>query len=286
MRSNHRYYTDSKERFELSERIKAQMFGEKDFKPEKKTIQRRTTMLFNWHVRVSHYNDGTEYYFAEGNVIDHPWCVNSERVVTKPLRNYKIVEEEDEVLLYTAETEYHCPVNECTFYNKKATISFIPEMKKYIDKRKKPVPDTPSMDEDSILLVLSDHYGYFFEGLYVRYKGKLYRRDDPSEHIGTFGVSCPVSIYGLPDRNGEKAVSLYYYPHLYYLDFYVWSDQGLPVWIENRGEYAIHCKTPIGLIEICRGDRKLVSSENVINEECIPYFLSSGPLYWLSGVAD
>ena len=286
--TNSKYYTNSRERFEMMERMKAKTTGETYEEPSKDLTVKRPTKLFNWHIRKQERGDGGTDYYAEGNVIDHPFCVNSERVVTKALRGYQMNAECDEVLLYTDETEYHCPISECTFYHESDVLTFMPEMNAYIKRKKSLIPDAPVVDDDTILLVLSDHREFFFEGLYVRHKQKLYSMTDPSVHIGTMKDSCPISLGGLPIKDDTKhdRVEMYYFPHLYYLDFYSWRDHGLSVWIENRGEYTIHCKTPEGLMEINSGKRVRVCSENAIEEDTIPYFLSNGPLYFLSGPAD
>ncbi len=283
-----RYYTNSRERFDTAARMRAHLSGETYIEPEKQPIFRRPTRLFNWHIRVAEPDDGTPYYFAEGNVIDHPWCVNSERVVTKALRRYKMNEEFDEVLLYTDETEYHCSISECTFYREDVILAFMPEMKPHYTRKKKVLPVEPSLDDDSILMVVSDHYGFFFEGLYVKCGGRTYSVTEPDVHVGMMADSCPIKICGLPRKEGIKfnTVDMYYYPHSYYLDFYSWNDYGFPVWFENRGEYTIHCKTPYGLMEIDSGKRVRVCKENSIEEDSIPYYLNKGRLYFLSGPAD
>ena len=283
-----KYYTNSRERFETAARISARLSGETYIGAEKQPIPKRPTRLFNWHIRMIEAEDGTSHFFAEGNVIDHPWCVNSERVVTKTLRRYKINEECDEVLLYTDETEYHCSISECTFYRKDDILAFIPEMKAFHERKKMIPPEEPRLNDDSILMILSDHYGYFFEGLYVRYGGQIHSATEPDVHVGTMADSCPIRICGLPRKTGIKfnSVDMYYYPHSYYLEFYSWNDYGLPVWFENRGEYTIHCKTPYGLMEVDSGKRVRVCWENAIEEGTIPYYLDKGRLYFLSGSAD
>lgn len=285
---NNRYYTNSRERFENAARLMAHITGEKYIETEKQPCPKRPTRLYNWHIRLAAGENGITHYYAEGNVIDHPWCVNSERIVTKALRRYQMNAECDEVLLYTDATEYHCPISECTFYNMDAIMAFLPEMKMHLNRKKKLPPEKPRLDNDSILMVLSDHYGYFFEGLYVKYDGKIYSVTDLDAHAGMMADSCPVKICGLPGKEDIEFsnVEMCYYPHSYYLDFYLWNDYGLPVWFENRGEYTIHCKTPYGLMGVDSGKRVRICKDNSIEEDAIPYFLDKGRLYYLSGSAD
>ncbi len=248
---------------------------------------RKKTKLYRWHVRKIE-DKGEIYFAAEGNVVDHPYCINSERVVTKPLIRACYEEGSEEVLLYTMETEYHCLISECTFHGA-ATSEYIPELRKFEQNKKQlKTMDAPSdMQDESILIILSDHFEYYFDSAFVKHN-EICERLEMDVHFGMSIDTCLIrgTIEELKDYNkNTRQIYIYYKPHSYHLESYAWDVAGFNVYIENTGEYTIYFTTPEGIIEAPPGKRVLVKRENAIKEQNIPRLLDTGKLYWISGGA-
>ncbi len=247
----------------------------------------KKTKLFRWHVRKIE-NNGEVYFAAEGNVIDHPYCINSERVVTKPLIRACYEEGSEEVLLYTKETEYHCLISECTFHGE-GTCEYIPELKKFEQNKKQlNTPEAPhDMQDGSVLVILSDHYEYYFDSAFVKHQGNC-ERLAMDVHYGMIVDTCLISgkiEEQKEDHENTKLLHIYYKPHSYHLEFYVWEAGEFNVYFENSGEYTIYLTTPEGIIEASPGKRVLVKRENTVSEEETSLHLDTGKLYWISGGA-
>lgn len=135
------------------------------------------------------------------------------------------------------------------------------------------------VEDNAILIVLSDCRTYYFETAIVRRDGKKYV-GSMYPHIGTFHDSCLLCFdnYNNGVNKREEYIDIRYFPHFRNLQTYCWRTGGLPVYLENAGEDVLWYRTCDGVMELKPGERKLVCRENVIKEEDTPY-LDRSDLY-------
>ncbi len=148
--------------------------------------------------------------------------------------------------------------------------------------------DTPcDMQDDSILIILSDHFEYYFDSAFVKHNG-ISERISMDVHFGMSIDTCLIRG-AIEERKGYKKNStriyIYYKPHFYHLESYAWEVAGFDVYFENTGEYALYFTTPVGIIEVAPGKRLLANRENAIAERNARLHLDTGKLYWISGGA-
>lgn len=229
----------------------------------------RTPRLYHWYVEKYTSNDGTECVRAHGNVTGHKVLQDTLFIRTSRIMSIEVKEEMGEVMIQTKNTEYHCRLSDCDF-SKPDTYELISGMAEYAAKFGK--EKEYQQDDDTILLVLSDHESYYFETMLVKKNGKIHR-GKMYPHIGMWQDSCLISA----EEEG-RFIDIRYFPHCQHLETYCWETGQLPVYLENSGEDVIYYTTYDGVIELKPGERKLVSKENVMNADETPY-LDRSDLY-------
>lgn len=121
------------------------------------------------------------------------------------------------------------------------------------------------VEENTILIVLSDYKRVCFETALVNLNGKVYT-GRIRVYKGNLNTSCLISFgTGVRGRSPLRAIDIRYFPN-YQLQSYIWKTAGLPVYLENVGEKRLFFTTPEGMIDLKPGDRKLVAPENAMPE--------------------
>lgn len=236
---------------------------------------KRSAKLHHWYLDKLTWADGTEGCRARGNVTGHYRLKDTEFIHTSGVRSVEVNRETEEVIIQTYNTEYHCLLSECDFSHKD-TYELIPFLTEYSEKYTK--ENKYDQEDNSILIVLSDHEQYYFETAVIKEEGKTYI-GTMHPHIGTFQDSCLLYFDEYDEEHGyEKHIDIRYFPHSQHLETYSWCTEALPVYLENTGEGKIFYTTYEGVIELKPGDRKLVCKENAINEDEEP-FLDCSDLY-------
>ena len=234
------------------------------FYKEKAKPIKRSAKLHHWYLEKQTWVDGTEGCRARGNVTGHDKLQDTAFITTSDVSFVEVDRETDEVVIRTFNTEYHCLLSECDFSHKD-TYELIPFLTEYSEKYTK--EKKYEQEDNSILIVLSDHDEYYFETAIMKEDGKIYK-GTMHPHIGTFRDSCLLHFNEYNDGlDFEKRIDIRYFPHAQHLETYCWHTKGLPVYLENSGEGEIYYTTYAGVLELKPGERKLVCKENAINED-------------------
>lgn len=214
--------------------------------------------LHHWYLSKKKRGDGTDYILAHGNVTGHKSLPDTLQVHTTQIKHMKVDEETGEVMIQTRNTEYHCRLSECDF-SRPDTYDMIPGLANYAERFGK--EKEYQQEDNSILLVLSDHGNYYFETMIIKENGSLYK-GMLYPHIGTLQDSCLLSCAA-----HEGNIDIRYFPHRQHLRAYCWETGGLPVYLENTGDDILYFTTKDGPIELRPGERKLASKENAIGAD-------------------
>ena len=249
--------------------IMALLSGEEPL-PSPEEEDKYTPHLYHWRIEKSvHPYTGKEYVLAHGVVTGHRRLTDTTFIHTSPVQHIEVDRETEQVCIRTKNTEYHCRLSECDF-SKPGTCEFIPGLSEYAEKYER--EKEYDQDDNTILLILSDHESYYFKTALIKRSGVIHR-GWMRPHIGTFQDSCLISCKGY-----EQRIDIRYFPHYRHLETYCWETDNLPVYLENEGDSAIFYRTYEGLIELKPGERKLVSKENAMSDEDAP-ILDQGDLY-------
>ena len=121
--------------------------------------------------------------------------------------------------------------------------------------------DIPEIDEDKVLLTLSNFDKYYYHSAYC----KLSSEQEPVRfraypHIGMLQDSFTISGDG-------PLIKLSYFPHPKNIQFYCESTAEMPLFVENIGNEVLYVDTHSGLIKLVPGERKEVKVENAEQEE-------------------
>lgn len=231
---------------------------------------RYTPHLYHWFLEKRVHSDtGEEFTIAHGNVTGHKRLTDTTFINTSKVIHIEVDRENEQVCIQTKNTEYHCKLSDCDF-SKSETYEYISGLSEYAEKYKQ--EREYEQDDNTILIVLSDHESYYFKAAIIKKDGKTYK-GEMHTHVGTFQDSCLIECYEY-----GYSIDIRYFPHFKHLETYCWEADGLPVYLENEGDDTIYYKTEEGMIELKPGERKLVSSENAMKADEIPV-LDKGDLY-------
>lgn len=229
---------------------------------ELKAKNNRTTQLHYWYVDSNLQGHGV--------VSGHPRLNDAGGCDTSTVQQIILNKEQEELLIKTCNTDYHCPLAYCDFEKQKENKDLIPEYE-WIYANHKDKRDFPETEEGKVLLVLSNFDVYYFHSLYCKYPGEK----DPvpfhsSTHIGMIQDSFLIRVPEHPE------IDLRYFPHYQFIEFYSEVTDGMPLFLENIGDLPLYAKTTGGLIKLGPGERKEVSKDNCTNDKV---HLAGGDLY-------
>ena len=125
----------------------------------------RKLSLHYWYVNKVTLGDDREYVCAHGTVTGHNRLQDSTFVHTSEVQDITIDYENEEALIRTKNSEYHCPLAYCKFQKQDQTSELIPDYEavkeKYFD-----AFEEPTIEDNKVLLVLSNFDDYYFHSLY------------------------------------------------------------------------------------------------------------------------
>lgn len=226
--------------------------------------------LHYWYIEDQEIN-GEIIRTGHGIVTGHDRYTDSMDIHTSMVQNIDIDEDEEELLIITASSVYHCPLAYCRFKKQDKFPAVIPDYESIREKYCNKI-DYPSIEPGKVLLVLANFCEYYFHSLYyVPVNSEDGKKLDyyGSPHIGTFQDSYLIYIW-------DETVDIRYFPHYQNIEFYLEETDGCPLFIENIGDLTIYAITSAGTIRLAPGDRKEVSEANA--EDKIP-ILPKGDLY-------
>ena len=235
----------------------------------------RKLQLHYWYIN-KHVCDGQEYIFANGIVSGHTRLADSTFIHTSAVEDI-IVDPtiEEEVLVKTKNSLYHCPLTYCKWEEQEKNKELIPDFEwlRGLFERKKKIP---TIEEDKVLLVLSNYDEFYFNSLYYKPSGAETNLEFfGSPHIGMFQDSFLIRCH-------DAKIDLRYFPHYQNIEFYMEQTEEHPLYVENIGDVTLYVRSSKGVIRLDPGDRKEVSEANAEEERPI---LPGGDLY-PAGIID
>ena len=230
----------------------------------------RKLQLHYWYIR-EHEIDGVVKRIAHGIVTGHKKLPDSIDIHTSPVKSVFVDKDEEELVINTENSIYHCPLAYCRFREQDKYPDMIPDYEEIKEKYKGKL-DYPSVEKGKVLLVLSNFCDYYFHSLY--YVPADSEDEEPRHytgwaHVGTFQDSYLISTE-------EGSIDLRYFPHYQNIEFYSEVTCGCPWYIENIGDSVLYASTSCGKIRLDPGERKEVSKANA---ETDPPILPGGDLY-------
>lgn len=212
-------------------------------------LNQRNTKLHYWYVDKRERN-GKEYVLAHGNVSGHKKLEDTVFIHTSKIQSIVIDKDNEELIIQTGHTKYHCPLEYCRWEKQDKNADLIPEYE-WIKKHYKNRLKMPEIDEDKVLLTLSNFDDYYYHSVYCKVSSK----EKPLNfcgypHTGMFEDSFLISSEDL------LAIDIRYFPHFQKIQFYCESTAGLPLFVENIGDVVLYVETRRGAIRLAPGERK------------------------------
>lgn len=228
----------------------------------------RKLQLHNWYVDESRI-DGVARRCAHGIVSGHKRLPDSIFIHTSTVMDIVIDQEAEEAVITTQNSKYHCPLSSCLWHKQDRTPEILPEYE-WVKENYEERGDTPPIEDDKVLLVLSNYDEYYFNSLYYKPAGAQEKQQFVAyPHTGLVQDSFLIN-------NEDESVDIRYFPHFQNIEFYVADTDGKPFFIENIGDVSLYVKAWCGLLRLEPGERKEVSKANVETEKP---FLPDGDLY-------
>jgi len=224
--------------------------------------------LHYWYIREMDC-EGEKFLMAKGVVSGHDRLIDTTFIHTSEVKDIRIDKEAEDAIITTRNSVYHCPLAYCRWSKQDENSSLVPEYA-WIKENFKGKINYPIIEDDKVLLVLSNFDEYYFNSLY--YKPSDVERClevQAYPHVGMFQDSY--LIWGEDNR-----IDVRYFPHFENIEFYSEDTDGKPFFIENIGDIVLYAKTSKGYIKVNPGERKEVSAENAEEERPV---LDSGDLY-------
>lgn len=230
----------------------------------------RKLQLHYWYIDEQDIA-GMKFRIGHGIVTGHKKLEDSIDMHTSAVKAVYVDEDEEELVICTMNSVYHCPLAYCLFEEQDKYPEFIPDYErikeKYRDKLK-----YPSIEPGKILLVLANFSYYYFHSIYYVPEGSKEQKPSKYEahpHIGMFQDSFLISLTG-------EEIGFRYFPHYQNVEFYDEATDGKPWYIENIGDAVLYAGTSQGLLRLEPGERKEVVKANA--EKTRP-ILPDGDLY-------
>lgn len=219
----------------------------------------RTPQLHHWYIQYISSFDA----IGHGIVSGHNRLPDGSDIHTSNVQSLYVNWADEELIMETKNTVYHCPLASCNFNRQDYTPDIVPDY----DRIREKYMIIPTIEPGKVLLALDSNAPYYFHSLYcvpadspdgipVEYEA------DP--HIGTFMDSFLV-------YTRDFKIDLRYFPYtLALIKFYSENTGGMPLYLENIGNQSIEVETSIGKINLDPGERKEVceaSLEPELSEE-------------------
>ena len=241
-----------------------------DFYISNLATEHKKISLYDWYID-EHVSEKGKYCVAHGIVTGHDRLPDSCYCHTSKIRTIYVNFEENELVVITRNTIYHCPLEYCRWKEQDEYAHVIPDYAKIKEQYKDKIP-YPSIETGNVLLVLSNFCEYYFHSVYYVPKDATDQKPRSFRgypHIGTFQDSYLISVEHEP-------IDLRYFPHYQNVEFYAERTNNMPLFIENIGDVVLYAKTSAGIIKLAPGERKEVIKENA---EDNPPALPKGDLY-------
>lgn len=230
----------------------------------------RKQELHYWYIEECTINNKI-IRIGNGIVTGHAKIPDSCQSYTSAIEDISVDENEGILLMRTRNSTYTCLLENCDFHKQDQFPELIPGYEE-IKKKYKNKIKYPTIGPGNVLLVFSDYCEYYFHSIFYIPKGSKKRK--PLEyqayaHVGTFQDSFLICVE-------DTEIDIRYWPHSRNIEFYHFTTEGNPVYLENIGGCVLYARFKNGMIKLEPGERKEVKKENY--EESVPV-LPGGDLY-------
>ena len=232
------------------------------------TSKERNIMLHHWHIEREK-EACVEFLYARGVVTGHPRIPDTQSITTSNIVAVSVNWEEEELVLKTVNTTYHCPLSSCRWERQDQYPEAVPEYEK-IREMYFGNMEFPRIDPGNVLLTLSNFDDYYFHSLCFIPPGEC----EPLNycgypHIGMFQDSYLITVE-------NTSIDIRYFPHFQNIEFYSMDTEGYPLFVENIGDVVLFVSTEYGVLKLAPGERKEVAPDNI---ELVEPTLPDGDLY-------
>lgn len=230
--------------------------------------------LFQWYIDKSE-SHGRTWWFTTGIVLGHPelldsqWMDHSSEIV-----GISVDEKKEEICIETRNTVFHGPLAECDFAAE-SSYEYFPDLGKYRGIYE-PKQNQYEMEDDTVLLVFSDHAYYYLKYGAIRQNGER-KKLKKGVHVGTYQDS--VLVYP-EDEFLTGCLDIRYFPHPGHVKFYSLDyPNECRLFVENQGDREFYIDySRDSRIQLLPGERKLYDSSNTMPKSEGP-MLMGGDLY-------
>ncbi|WP_022765295.1 hypothetical protein [Butyrivibrio sp. XPD2006] len=217
--------------------------------------------LHNWYIS-EHEFFGKMRKIAHGIVTGHKKLEDSIYVHSSEVKAIHVDEEEEEMVITTGNSVYHCPLSYWDFKEQDEYPNAIPDYEQLKEKYNRAI-EYPTIEPGKVLLVLANFCKFYFHSLY--YVPEDSESGEPVDYsdwasIGVFDMGMNKDIYRIvADGCG---IELRYFVRSQNIEFYHMQLDDCPLYIENIGNAVLYASTSAGIIRLDPGDRKEVTEEN------------------------
>lgn len=191
------------------------------------TMKTETPALWKWYIEK--LGDGK--LRAHGVVTNHHGIMDSTLIHTSRVMSVKTDIDNDEMVITTKNTVYHCKLSTCRF----AKQDGYPDVLENYDciKERYCIPQAePEIEQGKVLLVLSDYDEFYFHSLCVKNSTDDLEKYNSNANLGMFQDSY--LIY-----TNDHRIDLRYFPGDRRIEFYSIETNGMPLYIENIGSCSL-----------------------------------------------
>lgn len=204
-------------------------------------------------------------FIARGNVTGNPKINDSVRIHTSPVVSVSVDENNGEVLVFTVNSIYHCPLDYWDFgkQDEYEIKDLIPDYDSLKEKNSAKT-EYPEIEQGKVLLVLADFCDYYFHSLCVKDGNGDKIEYSTHSHIGMFQDSFLIGL----SKNAPRSLSfphhidLRYFPHYKNIEFYSDETDGMPLYAENIGNSDIYIRRSGLSFCLKPGERKELVKKN------------------------
>lgn len=232
---------------------------------------KRKLRLHYWWVCRRKDRHGSTYAYASGIVTGHERLCDSHEAETSEVIDVVYNEEDDEILLKTLNSTYHCPLAYCNFDKQDENPDLLPDYEHLKEKYKDSNPNH-SIEHGNVLLVLADFCDHYFQSLY--YVPKFIKSKNPTPYTANVSGITLQDNYMI--RTNDGTIDIRYLTHFQNIELYKCNTNARRLFIENIGDSVIYVKLPSGAIRLEPYDFKEYKEKNIEKE---PPALPNGDLY-------
>lgn len=217
------------------------------YRQEEKVVHSKL-MLHYWYICEVEDN-GRKWICAKGNVSGHDRLMDTSSITTSKIRDIVVNELKGEVIIHTQNNVYYCPLEYCDF-NKQREFPNLLENFEKLEREYSGKVKVPMINEDEVLVVLSDFDPYYCNSMYYYVEGtKELKKVKGVPHVGTFQDSYLI-------WSEDRKIDIRFFPDLRSIELYMVQTNNRKLLFENIGGTTVSINMPSGMISLQPGERK------------------------------